>query len=72
MKVRLRACERCGGDLVPDRWDRYGQTLTCLQCGFDVTLSRLSRGAETLLRSVAPEGRAETSGTPVAIGGRRW
>ena len=71
MKIRYKACKRCGGDLVPDRWDRYERTLTCLQCGSDVHLAERPNGAEALLRSLnlgyAPEtGDAQA----LAIGGR--
>lgn len=36
MKMRLKGCRRCGGDMFPDGSDREGRTLTCLQCGFEV------------------------------------
>ena len=39
MNAKLKSCRRCGGDLFPDRSDREGRTLTCLQCGAEVTLS---------------------------------
>ena len=33
MKVMLKACARCGGDLLRSRPDPETETLTCLQCG---------------------------------------
>ena len=39
MNARLKSCRRCGGDLFPDRSDREGRTMTCLQCGAEFTLS---------------------------------
>jgi hypothetical protein len=33
MKVLLKACARCGGDLMRSRPDSETETLTCLQCG---------------------------------------
>lgn len=36
MKMRLKGCRRCGGDMFPDGSDREGRTLTCLQCGLEV------------------------------------
>jgi len=33
MKVLLKACARCGGDLMRSRPDAETETLTCLQCG---------------------------------------
>lgn len=38
MKVLLKACRRCGGDLFPDGDDGEHPTLACLQCGFSVRL----------------------------------
>jgi hypothetical protein len=39
MSVRLKGCVRCGGDLFPDRSDREGKTLICLQCGVEVPVA---------------------------------
>lgn len=36
MKMRLKGCRRCGGDLFPDQSDRQGVTMSCLQCGLEV------------------------------------
>ena len=33
MKVYMKACARCGGDLLRSRPDPETETLTCLQCG---------------------------------------
>ena len=33
MKVLLKACARCGGDLMRSRPASETETLTCLQCG---------------------------------------
>ena len=38
MKMRLKGCRKCGGDLVPDRSDRDGLTMSCLQCGQEARL----------------------------------
>lgn len=38
MNIRLKGCGRCGGDLFPDRTDREGRTLVCLQCGLEEPL----------------------------------
>jgi hypothetical protein len=43
MAIILKACGRCGGDLVPDRWDSLDGTLTCLQCGGSTPLEAVSR-----------------------------
>ena len=72
MKIRYKACKRCGGDLVPDRWDRYGRTLTCLQCGSDVQTESPS-GDDALLRSLNIGYAPEAGDAPaLAIGGRQW
>ena len=34
MKVLLKGCTRCGGDLVRSR-DGETDTVTCLQCGYE-------------------------------------
>jgi hypothetical protein len=39
MKVMLKACARCGGDLLRSRPDSETETLTCLQCGAERDLS---------------------------------
>jgi hypothetical protein len=43
VKVLLKGCRRCGGDLLPDREDRDRRTLACLQCGLSVRLVPVSR-----------------------------
>lgn len=42
MKMRLKGCKRCGGDLVRDGSDREGLTMSCLQCGQEVHLRPVS------------------------------
>jgi hypothetical protein len=42
MKIRLKGCRRCGGDLVHDRSDREGLTMSCLQCGQEMRLRPVS------------------------------
>jgi hypothetical protein len=39
MRVILKGCKRCGGDLIPDHWDWDDEMLVCVQCGhaIDVT-----------------------------------
>jgi hypothetical protein len=39
MKMRLKACPRCQGDLLPDASDRDGRTYICLQCGVEIDRS---------------------------------
>ena len=53
MKVMLKACARCGGDLLRSRPDPETETLTCLQCGAE--------------RDVTP-GTPRTISTPVRRG----
>ena len=43
MKMRLKGCRRCGGDLMPDGSDRSGLSMACLQCGLEVRLRPVSR-----------------------------
>lgn len=43
MKMMLKGCRRCGGDLMPDRSDRDGLTMYCLQCGIEVQFQAASR-----------------------------
>ena len=45
MKMMLKGCRRCKGDLMPDRSDRDGLTMTCLQCGLEVRFRRVTRAA---------------------------
>lgn len=33
MKLLLKACLRCGGDLFPDNMEPDGASFVCLQCG---------------------------------------
>ena len=35
MKVLLKGCTRCGGDLMRARTDAETETVTCLQCGYE-------------------------------------
>jgi DNA-directed RNA polymerase subunit RPC12/RpoP len=35
MKVMLKGCTRCGGDLVRARIDAETESVTCLQCGYE-------------------------------------
>jgi len=53
MKMLLKGCRRCGGDLLPDGDDREGLTYACLQCGLSVRLVPVSRPF-TLDRQTAP------------------
>ena len=39
MKVMLKGCPRCGGDLVRARSDAETETVTCLQCGYERDVS---------------------------------
>lgn len=44
MAIILKACGRCGGDLLSDRFG--GEDLSCLQCGaeYEVSLVLLPNG----------------------------
>ena len=39
MKVMLKGCTRCGGDLVRARTDAETETVACLQCGYERDLA---------------------------------
>jgi hypothetical protein len=43
MRMRLKGCRRCGGDLMPDKSDRDGLTMSCLQCGQEMRFKPGSR-----------------------------
>jgi hypothetical protein len=45
MKMMLKGCRRCKGDLMPDGSDRDGLTMTCLQCGLEVRFRRVTSAA---------------------------
>ena len=53
MKMRLKGCRKCGGDLVPDGSDRDGLTMSCLQCGQEMHL-RPVRGQFRLAMAPLP------------------
>lgn len=57
MKMRLKGCRRCGGDLIRDDSDRTGLTMACLQCGMEVRFRAASRGftLDTLRVAAAPQ-----------------
>lgn len=55
MKMLLKGCRRCGGDLMPDRSDRDNRTLECLQCGLEVRI-----------RAVGPAFKIRTEAQPLA------
>jgi hypothetical protein len=42
MKMMLKGCRRCHGDLIPDRSDPEQRTMSCLQCGLEVRLRVVS------------------------------
>jgi len=65
MKVILKGCPRCNGDLVPDRWDLDGQDMVCVQCGYEAPLVLVRRTAPTL---VAPTLISSTNGRTHAAG----
>lgn len=46
MKMILKGCSRCGGDLLPDRWDLEGQDMCCVQCGHTASAALVRRTAE--------------------------
>jgi DNA-directed RNA polymerase subunit M/transcription elongation factor TFIIS len=51
MKVLLKGCTRCGGDLMRARADAETETVTCLQCGYERDIS-LGYGRPRLVRPV--------------------
>jgi hypothetical protein len=59
MKMRLKGCRRCGGDLMRDDSDRSGLTMACLQCGLEVRFRAASRSLaiDALRAALAPEER---------------
>ena len=48
MKIRLKGCKRCGGDMVPEGSDRFGPSMICLQCGAEVMLAKRSSKPQPL------------------------
>jgi ribosomal protein S27AE len=42
LKMRLKGCPRCGGDLMPDRSDPAANTYACLQCGRDFSAAAIA------------------------------
>jgi hypothetical protein len=52
MKLILKGCPRCGGDLMPDRWDLDGEDMCCVQCGHSVA-GALVREVRSTYRPVA-------------------
>jgi hypothetical protein len=42
LKMRLKGCPRCGGDLMPDRSDASDGTYGCLQCGRDFAAAEIA------------------------------
>lgn len=56
MKVVLKGCPRCGGDLVPDRWDLDGREMCCVQCGYEAPF--------VLVREIASRVSAGSSSAP--------
>lgn len=64
MKLILKGCPRCGGDLMPDRWDLDGQDLCCVQCGHVAPAA--------LIRHVAvPQAQLRTVATYATAGAER-
>jgi hypothetical protein len=55
MKLILKGCPRCGGDLMPDRWDLDGQDMCCVQCGHAAPTAILrQRALQVRLTAVHP------------------
>ncbi len=53
----LKACPRCGGDLIVER-EEFAQVVTCLQCGYTGDLRTLRRiQAERAFAAPLPGGR---------------
>lgn len=53
MKMKLKGCPRCGGDLMPDESDRDGVTYACLQCGAEFAAAGLLAPAPTTAAQAA-------------------
>jgi len=58
MVVRLKACERCGGDMSYER-DMYGRFRQCLQCSYLEDLPSEAAAKAAKKREQAPESVAE-------------
>jgi hypothetical protein len=39
MRMILKGCKRCGGDLMPDHWDWDDEMYVCVQCGHAIDVS---------------------------------
>jgi hypothetical protein len=61
MKLILKGCPRCGGDLMPDRWDLEGEDLCCVQCGHAAPAALLRRAAVPQVRLAAMNPSYETA-----------
>ena len=73
MKLRLRACRRCGGDLIPDDSDPYTRIFICLQCGSELVVGRRKRGLDSLLRMLPKAVQADlTNASSATARGRQW
>ena len=57
MRVMLKGCTRCGGDLVRARTDAETETVTCLQCGSERDVAP----APTWARLAKPIRNADTA-----------
>lgn len=57
MKLRLKGCRRCGGDLMRDDSERSGLTMACLQCGLEVRFRPASRLIGALRVAPVPQVR---------------
>lgn len=49
MKVVLKGCPRCSGDLVPDRYSDGGRDMVCVQCGYEAPFVLVSHAAPMLV-----------------------
>jgi hypothetical protein len=60
MKLLLKGCARCGGDLFPDSTEPEAASFACLQCGSQPYRRLRSAGAERdVMRARRPEARNE-------------
>lgn len=67
MKMVLKGCRRCGGDLFPDGEDREGRSMYCLQCGLTV---RMGERPRQLAGTAGPHAAGPRAAGPRAGGTR--
>jgi ribosomal protein S27AE len=53
MTMLLKACPRCGGDLMADPWDETGKTMTCIQCGRSFRTAPVTANRQPVMAQLA-------------------